>query len=139
VGPAEHVRSFYAALDAGDAAGAAAHLAQDATDDRPDGARVTGAAAIAAERLDDESAPDSGWSIDAMIADGERVAVQCTVSWRDPDTGDREVECDSEWLTLHDGLIAEIRAYRGGDDEDDGPALTDDDFDWSLLETGDDL
>jgi hypothetical protein len=61
------------------------------------------------------------------------------VSWRDPDTGDREVECDSEWLTLQDGLIAEIRAYRGGDDEDDGPALTDDDFDWSLLETGDDL
>lgn len=135
MGPAEHVRSFYAALDAGDAAGAAAHLSQDATDDRPDGARVTGAAAIAAGRLDDESAPDSGWSIDAMIADGDRVAVQCTVSWRDPDTGDREAERDSEWLTLRDGLIAEIHAYHA-DDED---ALTDDDFDWSLLETGDDL
>ena len=139
MGPAEHVRSFYAALDAGDAADAAAHLAKDATDHRPDGGRVTGAAAIAAERLDRESTPDSGWSIDAMIADGERVAVQCTVSWRDPDTGDREAERDSEWLTLRDGLIAEIRTYRGGDDEDDGPALSEEDFDWSLLDTGDEL
>ncbi len=75
-----------------------------------------------------------------MITDGELVAVECTVTWRDPDTGDREAERSSEWLTVRDGLIAEIRSYRGADeDDDDGPPLTEDDFDWSLLETGDEL
>lgn len=137
--PAEQVRSFYAALDAGDAAAAAARLAEDATDDRPYGGRVTGAAAIAGSRLDDQTTPDSSWSVDAMMDGGERVAVECTVSWRDPDTGDREAESASEWLTLRDGLIVEIRSYRGADEDDDGPPLTEADFDWSLLETDDEL
>ena len=135
---AEQVRSFYAALDAGDAAAAAARLAEDATDDRPDGL-VTGAAAIAASRLDDQTTPDSSWSVDAMMDAGDRVAVECTVSWRDPDTGDREAESASEWLTLRAGLIVEIRSYRGADEDDDGPPLTEGDFDWSLLETDDEL
>jgi len=139
VTPAEHVRSFYAALDAGHAADAAGHLAEDATDDRPEGARVTGAAAIAATRLDDKSTPGPSWRIDALITDGERVAVESIVTWQDPGTGDRETQRDSEWFTLRDGLIAEIRTYRGADDEDDGPPLSEDDFDWSLLETGDEL
>lgn len=137
--PAEHVRAFYAALDAGDANAAAALLADDATDDRGEDGPVTGPGPVVAARLDAEDRPGARWTLDALIADGERVAVECTVTWHEPVSGDREAQSDSEWLTLRDGLIVAIRSYRGADEEDDGPVLTDDDFDWSLLETGDEL
>lgn len=136
--PADHVRAFYAALDAGDAGAAAALLADDATDDRGEEGPVAGAGAILAARLDAGARPDARWTLDALIADGERVAVECTVTWHEPVSGDLETQSESEWLTLRDGLIAAIRSYRGADEEDDGPVLTDEDFDWSLLETGDD-
>jgi ketosteroid isomerase-like protein len=135
--PAEHVRSFYAALDAGDVDRAARHLAEAATDDRGEQGAVTGADAIARARLDPTAVPAASWTLERLVDEGEQVAVELTVTWRDPETGDREGERDSEWLTLNDGLIVEIRSYRGADEHDDGPTLTDEDFDWSLLETGD--
>lgn len=132
----DQVRSFYAALDIGDADAAVVCLADDATDDRGEEGPVTGARAIVAARLDAEEQPEARWTLEALIADGERVAVECTVTWREPATGDLAARRDSEWLTLDDdGLITQISSYLGADEDDDGPVLTEDDFDWSLLET----
>lgn len=136
--PAELARAFYAALDVGDAGRAAALLSEDATDDRDEEGPVTGARAIVTARLDAEAYPASRWTLEALITDGERVAVECVLTWGETGVGDREGERVSEWLTLRDGLIVAIRSYRGADEDDDGLILTDADFDWSLLETGDD-
>lgn len=133
--PAERVRSFYAALDAGDAEAATACLVSNATDDGGEEGPTAGAEAIVARRLDAHAQPEARWALEALLADDELVAVQCMLTWREPDGGDLEAQSDSEWLTVRDGLIAEIRSYRGSDEEDDGPVIGEDDFDWSLLET----
>lgn len=120
--PAARVRSFYAALNDGDRERVVALVAGEAT-------------AFAAARLGDGRASQVEWTIESLIADGPVVATECTLTWKDED-GERVAEHKSEWFSVRSGLIEAIRSYDGP--EDTGKPFTEDDFDWSLLETDDD-
>lgn len=120
--PAALVRSFYAALDDGDRERVMALVAGEAT-------------AIAAARLGDGGSVTVGWTIESLIADGPVVATECTLAW-DDENGERVAELRSEWFTVRSGLIEAIRSYDGPEDTE--RPFTEDDFDWSLLETDDD-
>jgi len=135
---AARVRSFYAALNEGDGEQVAAHLAEGATDDRGEAGPVAGPTAIAAARLGGGRPPAVSWTLESLIAGGPVVATECTVTWNDED-GELVAERASEWFTLREGLIEAIRSYPGPEDPATGSTFTDEDFDWSLLETDDDL
>lgn len=43
------------------------------------------------------------------------MVIEWSMSWRDPDSGERRINRGTEWFVIRDGLIAEIRAYHHGD------------------------
>ena len=42
------------------------------------------------------------------------MAIEWTMTWRDPETGERRLDRGTEWFLIRDGRIAEVRAYHHG-------------------------
>src|SRR5204863_7449677 len=58
------------------------------------------------------------WTCEHLVACGDEVAIEWTMAFDHPRTGERLLDRGAEFLALRDGLICEVRAYyneRGGD------------------------
>jgi len=114
---ADHVRSYYAALNIGDAAVVAAHFTSDATHWYTRRPPSRGAAQIgehthlAVEHL------RAVWTVEHLVEGADEVAIEWTMAWDHPRSGERCLDRGAEFLAFRDGLICEIRAYysREGD------------------------
>ena len=65
-------------------------------------------AAFAVEKIDGQ------WYLENAIEQGDQVVIEWTMTWRDPESGDRRLDRGTEWFRIEDGKIAEIRAYHHG-------------------------
>jgi ketosteroid isomerase-like protein len=112
--PLEHVRSYYEALNTGDADAVARHFTEDATHyytrlgPHEGGRTIADYAALAVNTI------EGRWSIEDAITDGERVVIEWTMTWRHPESGEQRLDRGTEWFEFRDGLIAEVRAYHHG-------------------------
>ena len=110
----DHVRSYYDALNTGDADRVAEHFTDDATHyytrlGPHEGARTIGEHTNwAVENIDGQ------WAIESGIEDGERAVIEWTMTWKDPESGERRLDRGTEWFEFRDGKIAEVRAYHHG-------------------------
>jgi ketosteroid isomerase-like protein len=110
----DHIRSYYEALNSGDADAVAAHFTDDATHyytrlGPHEGAQTIGGyAALAVKSI------EGRWIVEnALEGEGEAV-IEWTMTWRHPESGERRLDRGTEWFVFRDGLIAEVRAYHHG-------------------------
>jgi ketosteroid isomerase-like protein len=107
----DHIRSYYGALNTGDPDKVAEHFTEDAvhyyTRLGPHrGARTIGEhTKWAVENL------EGRWFIENGMDDGEQAAIEWTMTWRDPRSGEPRLDRGAEWFRFRDGKICEIRAY----------------------------
>ena len=107
----DHVRSYYEALNTGDADRVAAHFTEDAVHyytrlgPHVGGRAIAEHAALGYEHL------EGRWFLENGIDDGEQACIEWTMTWRDPRSGDRRLDRGAEWFAFRDGLISEVRAY----------------------------
>jgi ketosteroid isomerase-like protein len=108
------VRSYYDALNTGDAEAVSRHFTEDATHYYTRLGPHQGAKTIgdhthwAVENIDGQ------WHIENAIEDGEQAVIEWTMTWRDPESGDRRLDRGTEWFRFRDGRICEVRAYHHG-------------------------
>lgn len=110
----DHVRSYYESLNAADADKIAAHFTDDATHyytrlGPHHGRAIAENACWAIDKL------DASWQLEHGIEQGDEVVIEWSMSWRDPDSGERRINRGTEWFVIRDGLIAAVRAYHHGD------------------------
>jgi hypothetical protein len=113
-GNLDHVRSYYESLNTPNADAIAAHFTSDATHyyTRLGPHRGRGIAENACWAIRNL---DARWHLEHGIeADGE-VVIEWSMSWRNPDSGERRINRGTEWFRFEDGLISEVRAYHHGD------------------------
>jgi ketosteroid isomerase-like protein len=110
----DHVRSYYEALNSGDAELVASHFTEDAVHyytrlgPHEGSATIAGYAAWAVANIDGQ------WQLQHGIeGDGEAV-IEWTMTWRDPRSGEKRLDRGTEWFRFRDGLICEVRAYHHG-------------------------
>ncbi|MGN6258295.1 MAG: nuclear transport factor 2 family protein [Solirubrobacterales bacterium] len=110
----ERVRAYYEDLNTGDAAAVSAHFTDDAVHyytrlGPHEGAETIGKyAAFAVEHIDGQ------WYVENLIEQGDQVAIEWTMTWRDPKSGAKRLDRGAEWFLIRDGKIAEVRAYHHG-------------------------
>ena len=114
----DHVRSCYASLNTGDADAVAAHFTDDAVhyytrqDPHVGGRVIAENAALGVKHL------NAIWRLENGVGDDEQVAIEWTMEFDHPRTGERMLDRGAELFRFRDGLICEVRAYydeRGGD------------------------
>lgn len=110
----EHVRSYYEALNNGNAEAVSAHFTDDAVHyytrlGPHEGAETIGSyAAMGVESI------DAQWYIENAIEQDGQVVIEWTMTWRAPDSGAQRLDRGTEWFLIRDGKIAEVRAYHHG-------------------------
>jgi ketosteroid isomerase-like protein len=110
----DHVRSYYRALNTGDADRIAEHFTDDAVHyytrlgPHEGGRTIAEHAARAVEHI------EGRWVLEDGIEDGERVVIEWTMTWRDPKSGEARLDRGTEWFEFRDGRIREVRAYHHG-------------------------
>jgi ketosteroid isomerase-like protein len=111
----DHIRSYYEALNTGDADLVASHFTGDAVHyytrlGPHEGARAIGEnARWGVEQLDGQ------WFIESALELGDTAAIEWTMTWRDPKSGEPRLNRGAEFFRFRDGLICEVRAYHHGD------------------------
>jgi ketosteroid isomerase-like protein len=58
------------------------------------------------------------WTCEHLVESDDEVAIEWTMAFDHPRTGERLLDRGAEFLAIRDGLICEVRAYydeRGGD------------------------
>jgi ketosteroid isomerase-like protein len=110
----DHVRSYYEALNTGDAEKVAAHFTGDATHYYTRLGPHRGAQTIGEHTRLGVELLGGEWRIEDAIEDGDRVVIEWTMTWTKPETGERRLDRGTEWFEFRDGLIAEVRAYHHG-------------------------
>jgi len=110
----DHIRSYYAALNTGDADAVAAHFTDDATHyytrlGPHEGAETIGQMTDLAVK-----SIEAQWFVENAIEEGDQAAIEWTMTWRDPKSGQKRLDRGTEWFAFRDGLIAEVRAYHHG-------------------------
>jgi ketosteroid isomerase-like protein len=143
----DHIRSYYRALNTGDADLVASHFTDDAVHyytrlGPHEGARAIGEnTKWAVENLEGQWWFEHGIAVDvepgdvtspgqagAVDFDSEAV-IEWTMTWRDPKSGERRLNRGTEWFRFREGKIAEIRAYHHGDRKNPRGDLLGFDFD----------
>jgi ketosteroid isomerase-like protein len=110
----DHIRSYYAALNSGDADAVTSHFTDDAVHyytrlGPHEGAETIGSyAALGVESI------DAQWYVENAIEEGEQVVIEWTMTWRAPNSGAQRLDRGTEWFLIRDGKIAEVRAYHHG-------------------------
>jgi ketosteroid isomerase-like protein len=110
----DHIRSYYEALNTGDADAVAAHFTEDAvhyyTRLQPhESAETIGRnAALGVESI------DAQWYVENAIEQGDQVVIEWTMTWRAPESGEKRLDRGTEWFRIRGGRIAEVRAYHHG-------------------------
>jgi ketosteroid isomerase-like protein len=110
----DHVRSYYDALNSGDADRVAAHFTEDAVHyytrrgPHEGGSQIAEHAAWAVANIEGQ------WSFEHGIESGDEAVIEWTMTWRDPRNGKKRLDRGTEWFRFRDGLISEVRAYHHG-------------------------
>jgi ketosteroid isomerase-like protein len=110
----ERVRAYYVDLNTGDAAAVSSHFTEDATHyytrlGPHEGAKTIGdLAALGGSTI------DAQWFIENLVEQGDQVAIEWTMTWRDPEKDERRLDRGAEFFLIRDGRIAEVRAYHHG-------------------------
>ena len=110
----ERVRAYYEDLNGGDAAAVSSHFTEDATHYYTRLGPHEGAKAIGDLAALGVSTIDAQWHIENAIEQGDQVAIEWTMTWRDPKGGEKRLDRGTEWFLIRDGKIAEVRAYHHG-------------------------
>jgi ketosteroid isomerase-like protein len=110
----EVIRSYYRALNTGDAELVDSHFTEDAvhyyTRLGPHrGREIAENAAWAVDNVDGQ------WWLEHGIESGDEAVIEWTMTWRDPKSGEERLNRGTEWFRLRDGRIDEVRAYHHGD------------------------
>jgi ketosteroid isomerase-like protein len=110
----DHIRSYYEALNSGDAGRVAAHFTEDATHyytrlGPHEGAETIGRyAALGVESI------EGRWFIENAIEEGDQAVIEWAMTWRDPQSGQKRLDRGTEWFLFRGSRIAEVRAYHHG-------------------------
>jgi ketosteroid isomerase-like protein len=110
----DHVRGYYDALNTGDADLVASYFCDDAvhyyTRREPQvGARaIADNAALAVEHI------EGRWKLEHAVEGDDEVAIEWSMTFRHPRTGEPMIDRGAEFLVFRDGKIAEVRAYYHG-------------------------
>ncbi len=110
----DHIRSYYDALNTGDAARVAEHFTDDAVHYYTRLGPHNGAQTIGEHTRWAVENIDGQWVIENAIEDGEQAVIEWTMTWRHPKKGERRLDRGTEWFLFRDGLIVEVRAYFHG-------------------------
>jgi ketosteroid isomerase-like protein len=110
----DHVRSYYEALNTGDADAVAAHFTNDAVHYYTRLGPHEGGRTIAEHTAWAVANIDGRWHLENGLDDGEQAAIEWTMTWRDPKSGERRLDRGAELFAFRDGLISEVRAYHHG-------------------------
>ena len=116
--PAERVRAYYEDLNSGDADKVARHFTEDAVHYYTRRAPDVGAWAIADYAVLAVTHLDAVWTCEHVVESDDEVAIEWTLAFDHPRSGERLLDRGAEFLAIRDGLISEVRAYyneRGGD------------------------
>ena len=112
----DHVRSYYEALNSGEADRVAEHFTDDATHYYTRLGPHQGAQAIGEHTEWAVQHLEGRWNIEDAVDDGERVVIEWTMTWRSPGTGEPRIDRGTEWFEFRDGKICEVRAYHHSDE-----------------------
>jgi ketosteroid isomerase-like protein len=110
----ERVRAYYEDLNSGDAEAVARHFTEDAVHYYTRLGPHEGAETIGNYAALGVSTIDAQWYLENLIEQGDQVAIEWTMTWRDPKSGAKRLDRGAEWFLIRDGLIAEVRAYHHG-------------------------
>jgi ketosteroid isomerase-like protein len=110
----DHVRSYYAALNSGDAERVAAHFTDDAVHYYTRLGPHEGAETIGKMTELAVQSIDAQWYVENAIEQGDQVTIEWTMTWRAPESGEKRLDRGTEWFQMRDGKIAEVRAYHHG-------------------------
>jgi ketosteroid isomerase-like protein len=114
----DHIRSYYESLNSGDAEAVAAHFTDDAVHYYTRREPHVGARAIAGNAVLAVTHLNAVWTCEHLVESADEVAIEWTMAFDHPRTGERLLDRGAEFLAIRDGLISEVRAYyneRGGD------------------------
>ena len=115
---AERVRAYYEDLNSGDADRVARHFTDDAVHYYTRREPHVGARAIADNAVLAVTHLNAIWTCEHLVESADEVAIEWTMAFDHPRSGERLLDRGAEFLALRDGLICEVRAYyneRGGD------------------------
>jgi ketosteroid isomerase-like protein len=118
VTPADRVRAYYEDLNSGDADKVARHFTEDAVHYYTRRDPHIGVRAIADNAVLAVAHLNAIWTCEHLVASDDEVAIEWTMAFDHPRTGERLLDRGAEFLAIRDGLISEVRAYyneRGGD------------------------
>jgi ketosteroid isomerase-like protein len=110
----DHVRSYYEALNTGDADAVAAHFTDDAVHYYTRLGPHEGGRTIAEHSAWAVANIEGRWFLENGLDDGEQAAIEWTMTWCDPKSGERRLDRGAELFRFRDGLICEVRAYHHG-------------------------
>ena len=116
--PAQRVRAYYEDLNSGDAERVARHFTEDAVHYYTRREPHVGAQAIAENAVLAVTHLNALWTCEHLVESDDEVAIEWTMAFDHPRTGERLLDRGAEFLAIRDGLICEVRAYydeRGGD------------------------
>jgi len=114
----DHVRSYYEALNTGDADAVARHFTDDAVHWYTRREPHVGARAIAENAALGVEHLNAHWNIEHAVEGEDEVAIEWTMAFDHPRDGRRLLDRGAEFLAFEGDLIREVRAYyneRGGD------------------------
>jgi ketosteroid isomerase-like protein len=107
----DHVRSYYEALNTGDPHRVAKHFTEDAVHYYTRLGPHEGATTIGEHTKWSVDNLHGQWFLENGIDDGEQAAIEWTMTWRDPKSGERRLDRGAEWFRFREGKICEVRAY----------------------------
>ncbi|HKF81831.1 MAG TPA: nuclear transport factor 2 family protein [Solirubrobacterales bacterium] len=107
----ERVNTYYEALNGGNADVISSHFTDDATHYYTRLGPHEGAKAIGDLAALGVATIDAQWYVENAIEQGDQVAIEWTMTWRDPQSGEKRLDRGTEWFLIRDGKIAEVRAY----------------------------
>ena len=107
----DHLRAYYEALNTGDPERVAAHFTDDAVHYYTRLGPHKGARTIGEHTRWAVEEIEGRWTFEHGIEQGDEACIEWTMTWRDPETGERRLDRGTEWFRFRDGLISEVRAY----------------------------
>jgi len=111
---AERVRAYYEDLNKGVAEAISAHFTEDAVHYYTRLGPHEGAKAIGDLAALGVATIDAQWYVENLVEQGDQVAIEWTMTWRDPEKDERRLDRGAEFFLIRDGRIAEVRAYHHG-------------------------
>ena len=112
---AEHIRSYYAALNTGDAEAVSRHFTEDAVHFYTRLGPHRGAKEIGDNAAWAVREIEGRWHLEHLVEGSDEVAIEWSMTWRDPKSGEARINRGAEIFSFRNGLISEVRAYHHSD------------------------